>query len=431
MVSPKVGPKMNLDTYLQHHYTKHKDHPSIRKFPIQEAITDSLTAFNKVKTCKESIDNWVNPLNFADVRDGMMATVQEFFDKVEEASSYQETLIGVKKSVSAQAEGKRRNWRNHRNKVSELLANTIHKICVMMKIAGDIVLSLFESPEDAGISTEYTHEELTPPGSAPAEMFATPKLVLPLKDVASEQQTHWHIECDALISNNRTAFMDKSEQAKPGIKKGDLVVGRGCIDVQKGFDWNMAGQKLFEPVITSTKTIVYTQQVCACTLAAKHHPYQRLAGFLHAISGTMVVVVLSADQVTQNPDVETWLSKLHAPALSKAPVFLLKAGSSLWVPFCHCAVVLGIPQDALNPKEDDKEKGKKQATAVEFETVTYAHTLLFDTASYKADPSQQLSVASFLVQSAPHHFKWTKDEKIKAWRVKLEQASSGQASSQD
>ena len=59
----EVG-KQPLDTYMTKVFNKHKDHPSVAKFPVETSIKAATSAYEALKITPKEIDDLGHPFGF-------------------------------------------------------------------------------------------------------------------------------------------------------------------------------------------------------------------------------------------------------------------------------------------------------------------------------------------------------------------------------
>ena len=140
---------------MQKSLDKHKDHPSVKCFPVQESITASTAAYNVLETLKASVDSWSPPLPFDEHRQSIYSAVKEFFRCVDDTMGYQECLVDTTKMATQSRDSVKRKWRGHRDAFQAIFTppeandsyNAVEKTCA------DIMTSVNEDPSAIGIQS--------------------------------------------------------------------------------------------------------------------------------------------------------------------------------------------------------------------------------------------------------------------------------------
>lgn len=107
---------------------------------------------------------------------------------------------------------------------------------------------------------------------------------------------------------------------------------------------------------------VCTSRTGVVPLSCDSYPYKFFGSFLHCIRGRLVVAVLDGATVGQSADLDTWVKSRGTAFLSKSPVWLVRAGESVWLPFATLALITAVPSDKVDDDLEVISEKKMKAT---------------------------------------------------------------------
>ena len=424
--------RVALDKFMEGSYKKHKEHPSVKCFPIPASIDRSRKAYTALKDMQTEVNSWAPPLDFKEARSKVFSLASEFFSAVEDTMSYQDCLSTTKQTVTTEKESSKRRWRNHRQLFVALYQVRSEHYPVVAKVCGDLSFSVYEPPSKIGIQTcVYVCLPLETTDSSSVDVFSVPRLVLPETDVPVLDRTFWHTQCYIFLSENLATIQAKSTASLPTLRASTASaptnVAKGLIEPKNFFKWN-GPEKEFPQwfdCVPDVKVPVFTHSVGHAWLATQDFPYAGIPGFLHAIFGSLVVMVITAASMLEHPNPSAFLKSLPTTGWEKEHAVILRPGGSLFIPFGCVPVVIGMPAHCHDVDENNCPKERDEQAATELETVTWAMTLLYDKSAFTQSANVQLLVASQAALAYPYTFKFFKtSEPIKKWVQDLSQSQT-------
>ena len=105
-------------------------------------------------------------------------------------------------------------------------------------------------------------------------------------------------------------------------------------------------------------------------------------------------------------------------------------GSSLWIPYGHVPLVVGVPKTGMTIESESELRPAKKAKTSEgqktMEVICYGISLAYDLADLGANNRMDLQVAASFIQAEASMFKHIKSSaEVQAWRAKLTEAKAG------
>ena len=393
---------------------------------VTDAIDTAVSARDALIEYKASVDKWKPPFAFSSERPKVMELSRVYDEKRVAALSYRTIMNKVKVVVVAERSGGKRKERTCRDAYVALFKEEGTTVSdAIAKCNGDVLFNRTDKPSEGCYSVSYGSPLLTSAMLGDKSCFSHPRVILSLEDMAdhADDITHWHKECDRRIKENATVCLQKHADGVAQIKSGTTTGGLCSIEPASEFiinDSHGLRKDWFEaPAVNRVPQV--TSQVGVQRLAFRADPYRGHSRFVHVISGTVCVTVLTGQQVTDNPNLDEYLKKLPSTALSKNAVFVLSTGSSLWIPFGMMPVIIGTPTYSLSKKgmQDHREMKPVDRKNPE-EYVSVAMTLIYD----KSDGANQQAVAaavgSYYAQSQCFIFKNIKQNQgVKDWVARL------------
>jgi hypothetical protein len=343
-----------------------------------------------------------------------------------------ECLSDTSHNVAVSKESAKRKWRTRRDQFTGLFEDEDDSTSypAVQKVCGDVLVSLFENPQDIGITgCSYSVDpmEISDNSSRDAVFGCGPLLVLPLDEVG-DAKTHYHTECADFLENNAAPLKEKAEKGTHLVSTSSGVsVRKGCFDPAAAFAWNIPARTAFFSSTLTVKVPVFVQEVGKVWVGEQDRPYCGIPCMLHAVRGAMVVILIRPTTLLEHPNIHSWLKGLSSTGLAKTPTVLLRQGSSLHVPFCWFPIIVGVPSASLNAYKDGKPdlKTPERKSTDPKECVTYAFNMRMDPSAHNHDIQQQIRVASLGVEQYSHRFKYFKEtQTVLDWYAKLSKAQA-------
>ena len=144
------------------------------------------------------------------------------------------------------------------------------------------------------------------------------------------------------------------------------------------------------------KAIVHSQEVCKFDVRPTAFPWKGFAGFITQTSGKGGIVVLDRDRVQESAgELATYLGELPKLALQKAPAYFLSPGQSVWIPFGHMPLIVGLSgtsQSGFEFMEDARSRKRRGVNEkIQPDFVSYAVTLCLNERFSESDGADVLA----------------------------------------
>ena len=404
-------------------YSKVKDRPSLKEFPIQATIDKSTQVYDNLNALKAEVDDWKPIVDWSSFKARLEKAVAEYNEACADAQDTMGILMKVKLAKGADTQAMARKKRLAREEFVSLFSE-LDSVCpdCVSKVAGDLMFSRDGTERFDGTSCRYNLAILDADSQLDNSCWKQPTLTKFEDDVPLEKRTHWHTQCAQRLKTHLDAMTKKADEAVTGMVANQWPGAAGSVEASSPFVFNDTAEtrkNLFDSPPDALRIPVVAQKCVHCCPSNRVLPYRMHSMYLHVLRGTTAIVVLDPSQVCDHPMIFPWLKGLGDKALQKNPSFVATTGDTIWIPLGHVPLVIGCPTAALSEKAltEYKEKKKQmQSSPIDSETVAFAMTLVYDKQHFKADSSVRACIAATYTAANNYIFRGIKEHDFfKEW----------------
>lgn len=205
----------------------------LEKYPLEDALKEvvsAIDALNKYST--DEINDWpVKQFPWCNHAPTLRQLVDDFQVKVAELQSYKTIIDRHRNKSKTGLVLTKRNDRTHRDAFRNVFEEpgTSVPACVAMA-AGDLLYAWLSEPDDISSSTQSALNEMRKGMMTDPSVWKSPMFLRPSASMADDDRTHYHAECDRIITELRPAVDTKVQEVITGMRRAGLFTGKGCVD---------------------------------------------------------------------------------------------------------------------------------------------------------------------------------------------------------
>ena len=236
----KVGSRNLVDATRALH-AKVQDRPSIKEYPITQALNDAQKHYDALLGVLTEVDAWRPVLEWSKEKSKLQQLMSEYKLGASAVWDYRTIILKVKDAALAEKQSQARKQRNKRDVYVDAFKEEGYSVqdCVA-KSVGDSLFHRIETPGTYGITTMYQHPILNKDAGVDIASFGFPRLLFPENEIDDAKVSHWHTECAKRINENSIAAGRKSDSALQSMRQSRIAGAAGSIECANGFKWDPA-----------------------------------------------------------------------------------------------------------------------------------------------------------------------------------------------
>ena len=371
------GKSANIGAWLSLQHSTHVDHADIQGLPVETVINEVNAAATDMTNYVSTIGALSVPLDMQFHRAEVLKLKKVFDVKQHEALDYKAQFDKISTRELKDAEAEKTKKKNLVAKYVERLTDDQVPNCLAHAIGGIVAMmdpdaSEPPSASSAPFPTEFSLEK---DHSVPEEVLSYFESVRSFMTVSDEacknvQLSYWHEELRRVCKATVGAVPRQTiEMMKVVSLTKHAVAGVSCLTTPRDFRWNppMAIEIFNHGDQDLGKAIIHVLLPNTIAFNRLNNPWVSLGGIIMATEGTIVMAILSREQVLAmgGGDIAVYLKSLPSSALAKNPVFMISPGMAVYWPVGNYPVVYGFkgsnedtPQ-LLSDKRHLKKDSKK------------------------------------------------------------------------
>ena len=314
-----------------------KDDPKMRLnmndvFAVAETATNDMTALVK------SIHDLPLPCETRVFRLALDGKISAYEKSMLQVRRY---LNGLKALKLGRAKGlleRKRGWRSGRDTYLKAVKDGCKNHAAVPKLVADSLMCMKIAPTEANLQITFAERlfDLAHPESGTDEYLEDARL-LPAA-AAGVVVPHWSSECARFLVENKDEIAACATRVEAALGANPCAFTSFAPKTAFKID-AAAGDKRFPDAIQAVP-ILGVQVGLASSPLLKCWPTRGIRCLLTAVSGDLVVVILSQVQLTENHDTAAWLKAEKSDALANNDCMVVKQGRSLLIPFGATPVIM-------------------------------------------------------------------------------------------
>jgi hypothetical protein len=420
-----------LLTWLASKVTLAESNERLKKLNLGSVLKKLVAADAALTKVQADADDWTAPLNVESARANLTAQLGRYSEAVVDVKRHQNALLQETSKSAESMKAAARTWRANRDKIRGYFEK-VSCPPVIAKRAADCLMSRIEHPMKLDIQLGNVQSKMVALEEETESSLFNGTFGL---DVASPHEgscpSHLVAELAEAFNANKDAVRSKAVTMEKHLAEKGVMQGIATVDTSRPLkcapkDVDPKSVKPPWPVCVDTRLIVFCQRALAVETCMQAWPFRCHPLWLTSVMGKSVVVVLSAEVVSDNKDIGAWLRAAAPSDLRDCHAYYLTEGMSVYCPFGSMPVVLGIPNDVDTLTVPKHKKGDFKAG--EQDCVTLSVSLAYDIALLALAPKRHKIVAGKHWVEAKPNFppSFLKVDGFKAWIEELEADRDGE-----
>jgi hypothetical protein len=366
---------------------------------VHKKLVSAEAALTKVQA---DADDWQAPLNVDAVRANIAAQLARYNEAVVDVKRHQNALLQETSKSAESVKAAARIWRANRDKI-RVYFEKVSCPSVIAKRAADCLMSRIEHPKKHDIQLGNVEDKLVASAAETESSLFNGCFALDINPpLDGSDPSHLVVELTEAHMANRNLVRAKAVTMEKHLTDKGVLQGIATVDssrLAKDVDPNSTTPPW--PVCVDTRLIVFCQRNLTVETSLQAWPFRGHPLWLTSVMGVCVVVVLSAEIVSDNKDIKALLRDAAPSDLRDCHAYFLERGMSVYCPFGSMPVVLGIPNEANTGSIPKHKKGEFKAG--EQDCVTLSVSLAYDIGLLALAPKRhKIVVGTHWIEAKPN-----------------------------
>jgi hypothetical protein len=395
---------------------------------VHKKLVSAEAALAKVQV---DADDWQAPLNVDAARANIAAQLARYNEAVVDVKRHQNALLQETSKSAESVKAAARIWRANRDKI-RVYFEKVSCPSVIAKRAADCLMCRIEDPSKHDIQLGNVVNKVVASAAETESSLFNGTFALGLAPpLDGSDPSHLVAELSEVHMANKNLVRAKAVTMEKHLTEKGVLQGIATVDTARQLkvapkDVDPKSTTPPWPVCVDTRLIVFCQRNLIVETCLQAWPFRGHPLWLTSVMGVCVVVVLSAEIVSDNKDIKAWLRDAAPSDLRYCHAYFLDRGMSVYCPFGSMPVVLGIPNEANTNSMPKHKKGEFKAG--EQDCVTLSVSLAYDKDLLALAPKRHKIVAGTHWIEAKPNFppSFLKVDGVLEWIKELEADRDGE-----